>query len=191
MSKERNFTKVREDLTDREFGRWSVQSFVGKKGHNLFWKCICKCGKEKDLAQHSLISGKTLSCGCMQKEKLTLPRNQASINRVIRNYITSSTKKNLEFKLTREEIVTLISRNCYYCNCVPNQSTDRKGKYCKNGVLLYNGIDRIDNKIGYVIENCVTCCIMCNQAKSSYSQSYFIDWIKRVYENIYSNKEII
>lgn len=32
------------------------------------WKCLCDCGKEKDVPSHNLIIGKTKSCGCLNLE---------------------------------------------------------------------------------------------------------------------------
>ena len=34
-----------------------------------------------------------------------------------------------------------------------------------NGQYLYNGIDRIDNKLGYIKGNMTPCCKICNHAK--------------------------
>jgi hypothetical protein len=54
------------------------------------------------------------------------------------------------------------------------------------GNYVYNGIDRIDSSIGYVIENCISCCGRCNVAKMSESQQDFLSWIDRVYSHIHS-----
>ena len=47
----------------------------------------------------------------------------------------------------------------------------------------YNGIDRVDNKIGYELDNCVSCCIKCNKAKSYFGQDEFLNHIKKIYKH--------
>jgi len=48
--------------------------------------------------------------------------------------------------------------------------------------LIYNGIDRVDNAIGYLTDNCVACCKVCNRAKLQMSKNEFFDHIKKIYE---------
>lgn len=65
MQKEIRNSKPRIDLTGQHFGRWTAMYYV-KPGK---WHCKCECGKEKDVEGRNLRSGKTLSCGCLQKEQ--------------------------------------------------------------------------------------------------------------------------
>ena len=44
----------------------------------------------------------------------------------------------------------------------------------------YNGIDRVDNKIGYTLKNCVTCCKYCNNAKKDNDVDEFKEWLEYV-----------
>lgn len=51
-------------ITDT-FGNWTVtagptKKFNGKK----HWICRCGCGVEKEVAQYSLLEGKSKGCGC-------------------------------------------------------------------------------------------------------------------------------
>jgi hypothetical protein len=63
----------KKDLLGRKFGRWTVISFAGKRrisgDSRRFWKCRCDCGKEGELLSAALLSGKTLSCGCLKTER--------------------------------------------------------------------------------------------------------------------------
>lgn len=45
---------------------------------------------------------------------------------------------------------------------------------------FYNGIDRKDNDIGYVIENCVSCCDECNKAKRNMLYEKWIAYLDRI-----------
>ena len=48
--------------------------------------------------------------------------------------------------------------------------------------FLYNGIDRKDNNIGYIIENCVSCCGICNRMKMDMSYDDFLNHIRLIYK---------
>ncbi|MFC2577691.1 MAG: hypothetical protein ACFNQH_01375, partial [Veillonella parvula] len=45
------------------YGDWTVLYQAENRGHSKYWHCRCSCGVERDVAQHSLTSGKSLSCG--------------------------------------------------------------------------------------------------------------------------------
>jgi hypothetical protein len=53
---------------------------------------------------------------------------------------------------------------------------------------VYNGIDRIDNSIGYLEPNCSPCCGMCNYAKKHIPLQDFVDYIRRVSSYVSSGK---
>ena len=62
--------KVKEDLSGKKFGRWTVLYLTDKKTKKKerLWHCRCECGNEKDVATYFLTSGQSKSCGCLQKE---------------------------------------------------------------------------------------------------------------------------
>src|SRR3990167_10535950 len=55
------------DLRGQTFWRLTVLEIERKTGVT-FYKCICKCGKEKVVRAGNLKSGNVKSCGCYQKE---------------------------------------------------------------------------------------------------------------------------
>lgn len=62
-----------KDLTGKTIGRWTVLYRTDDhitKGGNVFtmWMCRCACGIEKPVYANSLLSGKSISCGCNQSE---------------------------------------------------------------------------------------------------------------------------
>lgn len=60
-------------LTGKRFGRLSVVSLSSKKsGYNKYYWCACDCGNFKCVLDSNLTTGKTQSCGCLQKEKATI-----------------------------------------------------------------------------------------------------------------------
>ena len=63
----------RPNLTGRRVGRLVV---IGPASNNprgwmgLPWLCECDCGQTKTVAGSSLKRGKTLSCGCLKRERV-------------------------------------------------------------------------------------------------------------------------
>jgi hypothetical protein len=96
--------------------------------------------------------------------------------------------RGLDFLLTREEFRQLTSQNCYYCNSEPSKifyntaSLTEEAK--ENSGYVHNGIDRIDNTKGYILDNCVPCCITCNRMKFTLSQQEFIEHIRKIYDRL-------
>lgn len=55
--------------------------------------------------------------------------------------------------------------------------------------ILYNGIDRINSKKGYTLDNTVSCCSTCNTAKLNMSLEDFKTWIIKIYNNLIKKYE--
>ena len=56
------FTK---DITGQKFGKLTVIERVENRGGKSHWKCLCECGQETIISSNSLVSNKTMSCGCL------------------------------------------------------------------------------------------------------------------------------
>jgi len=96
----------------------------------------------------------------------------------IKEYIGGAKRRNLEFTLNNEIFNKIITLKCYLCGNI-SQS-------CRNG------IDRIDNNIGYYIYNCKSCCKTCNHFKNNFDiKNLMIQLIKianfKIYDNILEN----
>lgn len=60
---------LQEDLIGRVFGKLTVLEYRHtNEKYRSYWKCLCECGKTKIIARHSLISGRSKSCGCEIKK---------------------------------------------------------------------------------------------------------------------------
>jgi len=65
------------DITGQKFGRLTVIGFHKRKKHyNYIWECKCDCGNTSYISSGALKSGKTKSCGCLQKEKMSQNRQR-------------------------------------------------------------------------------------------------------------------
>ena len=60
------------DLSGQKFSRWTVLTFAGIDHRGkASWHCICEDKTEKILRGNDLVSGKTKSCGCFNREQKT------------------------------------------------------------------------------------------------------------------------
>ncbi|MEK0337185.1 MAG: hypothetical protein QQN41_07115 [Nitrosopumilus sp.] len=181
--KARKRTGPRVDRSGQKFGiltvttEWrreqSGQAYVTK------WKCCCECGVEKWI-QTSVLS-RTKSCGCLHRQnaskQLKLKPGQAAFNRVFQQYKLRAKRKQLDFKITAEDFKNITKLNCHYCRALASNLYIAEGR---NGKFRYNGIDRKDNKLGYTLDNTVSCCKTCNRAKGELSVVEFLKWIQNV-----------
>lgn len=79
------------DLLGYEFGRLKVieraEDYISPKGRRgSQWLCLCMCGKEIITRGSDLISEKTRSCGCLQKDSVTKRNKKRLINLVGKKY---------------------------------------------------------------------------------------------------------
>ena len=70
MAKAKKLYHTITDLTDNVYGRLTVLGYSPSVKHQLSrWVVLCNCGKKFTVYGMSLVSNKTKSCGCLQKEK--------------------------------------------------------------------------------------------------------------------------
>ncbi len=140
-----------------------------------FWKFLCDCGKIKSIVSSKVISGDIKSCSCSKKRKPRLSKEKSTFNSLYSAYKRKAKKREIFFDLSMDDFLKLVKSNCDYCNEIPLQ------KHSK--FFLYNGIDRVNNKKGYITSNCVACCKRCNRAKDIMDTKEFFHWVRKVYEN--------
>jgi len=81
-------------------------------------------------------------------------------------YSRNANLKNLEFTISFEDYSNVVTKECHYCGVI-----QEKG---------FNGIDRKDQSVGYIIDNCVSCCKMCNYMKGSTCDEVFIKRVEHI-----------
>lgn len=171
------------------FGYWTVKEY-NKDKYEYFCQCIC--GNIKSVRKHSLISRKSKSCGCKQKEKVgnnIIKNGYLSIRKkIFDNYKRAAKRRKYEFNISFDFFSKLITSNCYYCGSSPNMSCKYgRGKLATDySKFKYNGIDRLNNDIGYIQNNCVPCCKICNNSKATLSLKEWKAWIKKIYNKFNS-----
>lgn len=72
LQKERTSQTSKAQLQGQRFGRLLVLEEAGRTDNqNVLWKCKCDCGNETIVMATSLLQGKTQSCGCYNKERIS------------------------------------------------------------------------------------------------------------------------
>lgn len=136
----------------------------------------CECGTEFVTSFYRVRNGRTPSCGCINKLYHEDPTKGSCMD-LMNRYQHSAGKRNYSFELSYEEFREITSKSCHYCGVEPKQS--RHPHNCQ-APYLHNGIDRKDSKIGYVLDNCLPCCAICNRAKSDMSYEDFLKYLFRI-----------
>lgn len=65
------------DLTGRTFGRLTAIHLGPrtKQGRST-WNCSCSCGRTKNIRLRSLLDGSSKSCGCLQRELMSVAQRK-------------------------------------------------------------------------------------------------------------------
>lgn len=65
--------RIKIDLVGNRYGRLLVLSDTGRRYKNgdIYWLCKCDCGNEVEINGNNIKSGRTISCGCYNKEIIT------------------------------------------------------------------------------------------------------------------------
>ena len=171
-----------------KFGKLSVVSlFCRLNSRRLYAECRCECGKTTECYWQNLVHERTKSCGCWRKtaepylaSRRRKPFGHASAVQLYNAYRYHARCRRKSFSLSMEDFRRLTSSLCAYCGSPPAQVN--KLSKPSNGDYVYNGLDRVDNTVGYEKENVVSCCGCCNRAKKNMLEKDFTAWLDRVVE---------
>jgi hypothetical protein len=173
------------------FGKLIVTSFAGyitPSSRHASWNCVCDCGNKRIVRGTFLITGKITACSKCNFEfakisgklnRSILPSGEAALRELYCGYKRNAKRRGIEFNITIEQCKILFTQNCHYCGASP--SSIQRGAHKNSGDFVYNGIDRIDNTIGYFPNNIVCCCKICNFAKNNMGHREFKEWVRRIY----------
>jgi hypothetical protein len=153
--------------------------------NSTYWICKCICGREISRTTFNLRKWKNPSCGC--KGKGYFIENYYNLSNVyINNFIAKSIRENLEFSVSMEYLWDLFikqNKKCIYSGRDIWLETDYKEKSSSQTASL----DRIDSTKGYVVGNVQWVHKHVNILKNIYSEEYFLELIKDIYNYRLSN----
>lgn len=199
-------------LINQRFNRLVIQHEAPRNQYKQrMVQALCDCGQIKIMPLSPIVSGRTFSCGCYQRQRssqvnankphphLTSYANNRLGKRdteVGQKYPESYNKcrgsfaantiyqikqkakqRNKLWSINDLEAFELCLQPCVYCGATCNWPESR------------NGIDRVDNDLGYESGNCVSCCFQCNSAKAQLSVEQFKQYIILLYRKLCAPSE--
>lgn len=180
------------DELGNRYGRLIVLKRNGSsKSGVALWLCQCDCGNTTTVRGTHLRSKVTRSCGCYAGDRASAANlrdfSHVGPSAIYSVYKRSAKDRGLFFNLSLEEVADLIQQPCFYCGSPPSNIHTYTGRRDGDIIIAYSGLDRVDNQKGYITENVVPCCKVCNIAKNNTNVKEFLSWIRRVYK--YSFRE--
>lgn len=163
----------------------------GGSGKGVYWMAKCDCGNVKEVRGSEAALGKIKTCGkCQHHSTLLSDAAEKSVkvrgwSKSIRvqhlRYIKSAVKRGIEWRLSPEEFLQIVKKDCTYCHAEP-RIYESKPNYGKGRTVktLMNGIDRIDSSLGYVSGNVTPCCGICNKMKMAHDRDEFIIHVLKI-----------
>lgn len=133
------------------------QKHCSAKCKKWVWRHVVSPEKEKNSRKKQYYKRK-LSEELHNRDKELARKYSKLPSRKYNQIRVSADVRGYDFDITLDYYIeNFIDKKCYYCH------GDTTG-----------GIDRKDNSIGYIKENCVPCCKRCNIAKNIYTVDDFI-----------------
>jgi len=106
-------------------------------------------------------------------KKIKYENGEIGLYKLYRRY----QRRNKEFLLTLDEFKEITSKKCHYCGCDPSMMSYKNGK---DQMYIHNGIDRINSTLGYMKDNVVPCCGLCNMMKFTYDTKTFLNHVMKI-----------
>jgi hypothetical protein len=190
-----------KDYTGQKFGNLEVlEIFNSQPGKARRCLCRCDCRVVKEFVLKEITSGKTVSCGCVRREKsrqrdyARKPEGAAQFNRILSSYKRNAATRGFAWELTARFCFNLFTMPCHYCGIVGRSvakwspAVQVKEEWRILSAINYNGIDRVNNDKGYCEDNVVPCCSVCNEAKGKLSLADFGAQIDKIFLHICQGK---
>lgn len=185
--------RIKELKTGTQVHYLTIIAATGEKSNDgsLMYLCQCICGQQTTIQRSKLNGNKNKSCGCLQSTGKQKEPGHVSYKVLHTSYRKRAEKDKRDFTLSFEDFKNIIIQNCNYCNLEPKDyntyvNDGHKSKAIQvasinRAWVKANGVDRVDPKQGYVLQNCVPCCAQCNYAKSDYTLQEFLDHNTKMY----------
>lgn len=181
----------RRDITGQIFGKWKVlkrtgyfTTKLGNKTSMALWLCQCECGTKAKVIMSNLTTGKTKNCRkCADVKTGKASRSSSIWESVFKRRISyRCTDRNIECTINVDDFKEIVEKPCYYCGKDPeNIFSYKKTKRSDGEEIKFNGVDRLNSKLGYTKKNSVSCCYVCNIMKNILTNDDFLSQVEKIY----------
>ena len=135
-------------------------------GFYMYKKCSC-CKKEKLII--AFYKNRTKKDGrqsrCKDCRKKSDQKRASNPLYLFNKYKRDAIRFKREFKLSQEEFFSFSDSKCTYCGETLEQIR----------------LDRMNNNVGYIIENVTSSCRRCNFMKGKLDKGDFLEHVKKIY----------
>ena len=146
-------SKKSQDLTGLPFGYYTAIRQDGCDSQGTpYWLCRCRCGNEKRVLVYHLLDGNTRSCGCLQRERVTI--HDCTNEPWFHTYMSMMQRcghweggKESDLRLYRDRGITV-------CELWQKSPRDFGDWLLAHGWRKGLQLDRMDNDKGYSPDNC-------------------------------------
>lgn len=167
------------DMNDKGFNgidRINNDKIIGYKLNNVLPCCsICNFMKQKTNDSAAFIDYCINISKNYNKSEYYKPQTDTYIKKKINKTKYKCKQNNRNFNLSFGESKVLLEMTCYYCN---NTNSDKIG------------IDRFEQDSGYELNNCKSCCKICNFIKWTFSPYIILDKVCKIYKLHYIDKKL-
>ena len=102
-----------QDIRGLKFGRLTPVELVEPINGKTRWKCICDCGNTVIVNRADMRSGKTQSCGCLQRERARAALHKQLKYRIDGDTAICETNTGVEFYIDAEDVEKVAKRSWY------------------------------------------------------------------------------
>ena len=101
--------------------------------------------------------------------------------RVYRKRKNDARRRKIKWNLPFKYFLYLSKKNCFFCDAEPNNEISKSiGVARSKKHIKFQGIDRIDSKLGYSKNNVLPCCWVCNKIKSNKNAREFLCHVQKM-----------
>jgi hypothetical protein len=160
---------------------------IKKSDGKIKYLVACDCGDKRWVRSDILKKNKWGCKKCSQEFGRKKFGEEHSINSAWKSLTGNARNRGIEISITKQQFVNIAKMDCFYCGEHPKEKIYYDQPSWSTPAKL-NGIDRVDNYVGYTIDNSVASCYICNRGKMNMSLQEFKEWILKLSKREWINE---
>lgn len=163
------------DITGIKHNEWTPLEKLGRVRNKQRWKCQCSCGNIREVILTDLLKGISKSCGeCYNKYEFC--------HEYYCRIKDLANRRNINFELTFIDLWNLFLKQNRKCALSGQDINFMSAHFMrKNKIEQTSSLDRINNNLGYTIENVQFVHKDVNWIKHKLNETFFIDMCMKIH----------